>query len=189
VRDPAVLERLDSLAPAPDVLVNNAVPAQPFSRLENVSDDLLDEVLSVGILAVLRWVKHVVPGMKARGYGRIVNIGSVAGRAPGRGQVAYATAKSALLGLTRGVAAEVGRAGVTVNLLEVGLIDTERIQSRLDPDVLQALVSGTAAGRMGRIEEVAAVVEFLTSEAASYVTGAVLEVSGGAGLGRIDAAR
>jgi NAD(P)-dependent dehydrogenase (short-subunit alcohol dehydrogenase family) len=189
IREEGWLARLDEIAPAIDLLVNNAVSFPPYGALEEVPGEAVDEVLDTVVRATLRLVAHVIGGMKQRGFGRIVNVGTVAASRGALRQAPYATAKAALGGLTRSVALEGARHGVTCNELELGLILTERIADAVPEDVQRALVANTAAGRPGTVEEVAAVVRFLCSPRASYVTGATIPVSGGFGLGLFPGAR
>ena len=136
-----------------------------------------------GRRAGLELARCLLPGMRDRGWGRFVFIGSAAGQLGARGQAAYAASKSALVGLVRSLAVEAGRDGVTCNLVDPGLIDTERTREALDADTKCAIIGNTALGRAGRPEEVAALVALLASEAGSYITGAALPVDGGLGLG------
>jgi NAD(P)-dependent dehydrogenase (short-subunit alcohol dehydrogenase family) len=121
--------------------------------------------------------------MQARGFGRIVNVGSMAAEMGAHGQVAYGAAKAALVGMTRSVAAEAAPRGVTCNLVQLGLIDTERIAAAVDPRVQRRVLANVAVGRMGTTGEAAHAVAMLCMPRASYVTGAVLAVSGGMGVG------
>jgi len=183
VRDESWLERLDELAPEVDVVVNNAVSFPRYGALEDVPDEAVDEVLDVVVRASLRLVAHVIGGMKARGFGRIVNVSSVAATRGAQRQVPYATAKSALSGMTRSLALEGARHGVTCNELELGLVLTERVARAVPLEVQEALIANTAVGRAGTVEEVAHAVRFLASPRAAYITGVTLPVSGGFGLG------
>lgn len=181
--DPQLFQRLDTVAPEIDILVNNAACFATYGPLERVAEDEIARVLEVDLHVALRLVRHVIGGMKSRGFGRIVHIGSVAGSLGGAGQVAYSTAKAGLIGLTVSVAIECARSGVTSNLLELGLVTTERTSAAIDPEILGALVRNTPVGRPGTPEEVAHAVRFLVSPRAAFITGAVLPVSGGLGLG------
>ena len=183
IRDPGWLAELDKVAPSVDIVVNNAVGFPPYGPLEDVPDSAIDEVLDVVVRASLRLIAHVLPGMKQRGFGRIVNVGTVAASRGALRQVPYATAKSALAGMTRSVAPEGARYGVTCNELELGLILTERVLDVVPEEVRASLVANTAVARAGTVDEVAHAVRFLVSPRAGYLTGATLPVSGGFGLG------
>ncbi|MDF1798780.1 MAG: SDR family oxidoreductase [Planctomycetota bacterium] len=166
-----------------DVLVHNASAFAPYGRVEDGAREADAEVLGVALTAGIGLARAVTPGMRARGFGRLVFIGSAAGRLGAAGQVAYATAKAGLLGLTRSLAVELGRAGITCNLVEPGLIDTERTRAALSGAQFQALAASTPVGRAGNPEELARLVAFLASDDAGYVTGAAIPADGGLGLG------
>lgn len=166
-----------------DVLVHAAAAHPPARRVAatTVDDDRLAWSVGPGALSAL--ARRVAPGMAARGWGRIVAVGSSAGALGGPGQLAYATGKAALVGVVRTLAAELGRAGVTANLVVPGLLATRRTASAVPADVQAHLVAMTAAGRLGDVDEVAAVIDLLCGDDAGYVTGAVIDVDGGLGLG------
>ncbi|MFN0242026.1 MAG: SDR family NAD(P)-dependent oxidoreductase [Planctomycetota bacterium] len=182
LRDPLSGALTSELARA-DVLVNNAADFAPYGPLESISIDDTQRVLDTIVSATLRLTARVLPGMKQRGFGRIVNIGSVAAELGAERQVVYATAKSALYGMTKSVALEGAAHGVTCNLLDLGLIETERISEAMPPGIRAQLVQRTPMARAGTPEEVAAVAAFLASSRASFITGARIPVSGGLGLG------
>lgn len=166
-----------------DVLVNNAAAFAPYGSLESIDLEEISRVVETNIAAVLRLTAVALPNMKERGFGRIVNVGSIAADLGAEGQVAYATAKSALYGFTKSVALEGAARGITCNLLDLGLIATERISERVPQAIQDMLVARTPLGRAGTPEEVAAAVAFLASPRASYITGACIPVAGGLGLG------
>ncbi len=183
VTDPTWLDALDRAAPVVDVLVSNAAVFAPYAPFEDVPWAEVERVLQTDLVAVARGCRHVLRGMKRRGFGRLIQIGSVAAPLGAAGQVAYSTAKAGLRGLTATLAVEAARRGVTSNLLELGLVTTERTQSRIDPETRGHLVRNTPVGRPGTPEEVAHAVRFLASPRAAFITGAILPVSGGLGLG------
>ncbi len=155
------------------VLVNNAgVRADGLSP--QLSDDDWSTVLETNLTATFRLTRRALrPMMRAR-FGRIVNVSSIVGLKANPGQANYAAAKAGVVGLTKTVAAEVARRGVTVNAVAPGFIETD-----MTADLGDELVKLIPARRIGRPEEVAAAVRFLCSEEAGYVTGATLTVDGG----------
>ena len=167
VRESSWLHELDALFPRVDVLVNNASAYAPFALVENGVENDFAQVHATVVDGARRLIQHVLPGMKKRGFGRIVNIGSLASELGGAGQAAYASAKAALVGLTRTVAVEAARHGVTVNVVQPGLIDTERIAEAVDNRTRERILSGVPLRRIGTPEEVAYTVAFSHRRAAA----------------------
>jgi 3-oxoacyl-[acyl-carrier protein] reductase len=164
-----------------DVFVHGAAAYAPYARVEAVSDAAWREVLAVGPDAAFAGARAWLPGMRARGFGRVILVGSAVASLGGHGQAPYAAAKAALVGLARTLALEGGAEGVTANVVEVGLLDHPRTTS-LPPEGVAGLVAHAAVPRLGRPEEVAAVVAFLAGDAAAWVSGACWAVGGGLGL-------
>ena len=128
--------------------------------------------------------KAVLPAMRAQHYGRIINISSSAGRMVSTlGGAHYTASKAGLLGLTRAAAKELGRYGITVNAICPGMIDTELTHENATPDLLERLAAGYPVPRLGTALEVADLICFAASDAAGYITGAVVPVDGGLGMG------
>lgn len=181
----AFWHRLGSLDRPVDVLVHNASQSAVYGLLEDVPFEQMRAVLDSVLMSGLRLSRQVLPQMKARGHGRIVFVGSLAWHLGAHGQAAYTAAKAGLQGLVRSLALEASRSGVTCNLVEPGFIDTPRTREAVSEPMWQALSARAAVGRAGTPEEVAAVIAFLASPDASYVTGATIPVSGGIELGMV----
>ena len=160
-----------------DILVNNAGIVRD-ARLEKVTAADWDETLAVDLRAVMTCTRAAVPYMRAQRHGRILSATSVVARMGNFGQTAYAAAKAGVIGMTYAWARELGPHGITANAVAPGFIDTDMVRG-VPAHVVERMVARTAAGRLGRPEEVAAVYLLLASDAASFVNGAVVGVDGG----------
>jgi NAD(P)-dependent dehydrogenase (short-subunit alcohol dehydrogenase family) len=162
-----------------DILVNNA--ALPLTtRFEQISADEWRRAMEVNLTAPFLLTQAAVPTMKARRYGRIVNISSTAGRMVSTlGGAHYTATKTGLLGLTRASAKELGIHGITVNAVCPGMIDTELTRESASDERLERITSSYPIPRMGTALEVADVICFIASEAAGYITGATFDINGG----------
>jgi 3-oxoacyl-[acyl-carrier protein] reductase len=161
-----------------DILVNNAGTLDHVGQLENQVPELWERDLGVNLTGAFNCCRAVWPHMKERGWGRIVNMASVAGTLGGFGQASYATTKAGLLGLTKSLALEGARHGITVNAIVPGIIGTEAFRFG-NPEMNERMVKRTALRRPGEPQEIANAVAFLSSDLAAYITGVGLNVSGG----------
>jgi acetoacetyl-CoA reductase len=160
-----------------DYLVNNAGITRDRT-VRKMSIEEWEAVLSVNLSGPFFMIKAVLDTMVTQGFGRIVNISSVVGESGNFGQANYAAAKAGLLGLTKTVALEVAKAGVTVNAVAPGFIDTDMTRA-MPPAVIETAIEQTPGRRLGRPDEVAQLVRFLLDEKSGYITGAVYNINGG----------
>jgi acetoacetyl-CoA reductase len=160
-----------------DVLVNNAGITRDGTLLK-MTYEMWDDVMRVNLGGCFNMAKAVFAGMRGRGWGRIVNIGSINGQGGQYGQVNYAAAKSGIHGFTKALAQEGAKFGVTVNALAPGYIDTDMVAA-VPPEVLEKIVAKVPVGRLGQADEIARGVAFLCSEDAGFVTGSTLSINGG----------
>ncbi len=168
-----VLERHERI----DILVNNAGITSDRTVRRMAADDW-DRVVTVNLSGAFYMSRAVLDPMLAAGYGRIVNISSVIGETGNIGQANYAAAKSGLFGLTKTLALETARKGITVNCVAPGFIATDMVTS-VPEEVLANVVADIPVGRLGEPGEIARVVEFLVDADAGYITGTVVSVNGG----------
>ncbi|NBC88445.1 MAG: acetoacetyl-CoA reductase [Alphaproteobacteria bacterium] len=160
-----------------DVVVNNAGVTRD-ATLHKMSFDDWNEVMRINLGGCFNMAKACFPGMRTRGWGRIVNIGSINGQAGQYGQVNYAAAKSGIHGFTKALAQEGAKSGVTVNAIAPGYIDTDMVAAVPEP-VLEKIVARIPVGRLGQASEIARGVSFLVSEDAGFVTGSTMSINGG----------
>lgn len=160
-----------------DILVNNAgiVRDKSFAKM---TPDMWNDVLSVNLDGTFYCTRAFIESMVERKYGRIVNISSVIGRMGNFGQANYTASKAGMIGLTKALAKEFARKGITVNAVAPGFIETDMIRSVPD-NVMKNILSQVPQGRLGKASEVAGAVAYLASEDADYITGQVIDVNGG----------
>ena len=167
---------LQDLGPV-DVLVNNAGITRDGTIMK-MTAEMWNDVMRVNLGGCFNMAKAVFPGMRDRKWGRIVNIGSINGQGGQYGQVNYAAAKSGIHGFTKALAQEGARAGVTVNALAPGYIDTDMVAA-VPPEVLEKIVAKVPVGRLGQAHEIARGVAFLCSDDGGFITGSTLSINGG----------
>jgi len=160
-----------------DILVNCAGITRD-ATFRKMTPEQWRLVIDTNLNSVFNVTRHVVDGMCDRGWGRIVNISSVNGIRGQFGQTNYSAAKAGILGFTKALAQEVIRKGVTVNAVSPGYVETEMVAA-IREDVKQQIVAQIPAGRLGRPEEIAEMVNYLASDGAAYITGANLSINGG----------
>jgi 3-oxoacyl-[acyl-carrier protein] reductase len=161
-----------------DILVNNAGLAGRAAPVWEQSDDDWSKVMAVNLHGPFYLCRAIIPHMRARGYGRVVNIASVAGKEGNPNMAAYSASKAALIGLTKSIAKEVAGEGICINAVTPAVIRT-KILEQLTPQQVDYMVARIPMKRTGEPEEVAAVVHFLASRDCSFVTGQCYDVSGG----------
>lgn len=185
VSDPASidagLKKVAEEAGAPLILVNNAGITRD-NLLLRLKDEDWSDVIETNLASVYRMSKAVLRGMAKARWGRIINVSSVVAGMGNPGQANYCAAKAGVEGFTRSLAKEMSNRGITANCVAPGFIDTDMTR-KLDENQRQAMMDVIPAGRFGAPEEVAAVVAFLASDAAAYVTGDTIHVNGGMYMG------
>ena len=161
-----------------DILVNNAGIGDKAAPIEQQSDADWDTVMAVNLKSVYLCCQAAIPGMKARRYGRIVNVASIAGKEGNPNMVPYSTAKAGVIGLTKALAKEVGADGISVNAVSPAVIETTLLE-QLTPEQVQYMVQRIPLGRVGQPEEVAALIAWLASDECTFTTGQCVDISGG----------
>jgi acetoacetyl-CoA reductase len=168
-----VMERFGRI----DVLINNAGITQD-SSLRKMTSQQWQQVIDANLTSVFNMTRNVLTAMLDRNYGRIISISSINGRKGQFGQCNYAASKAALFGFTKSLALEVANKGITVNTISPGYIETPMLAA-MKEDVLNSIIANIPVGRLGKPEEVAEAVAFLTMPESGFITGANLDVNGG----------
>jgi acetoacetyl-CoA reductase len=164
-----------------DVCVSNAAITDTIALAHRMTPEQWQRDIDVNLTGAFRVLQACLGGMRERGYGRIVVISSMAARTGLPGQVAYAASKSGLVGMVKTIAAENVARGITANAVLPGMVETENVRA-MPREVLERVIKSLPAGRMATPQEVAALVAFLASREAAYVTGEAIAIDGGFGL-------
>jgi 3-oxoacyl-[acyl-carrier protein] reductase len=185
VTDPGQVEaafaQVESAIGTVEVLVANAGITRD-TLLMRMSDDDWDQVIATNLTGAFRVARRAARPMIRGRFGRIVFISSVVGQMGSAGQVNYAASKSGLVGMARSLARELGSRGVTANVVAPGFVETD-MTAELGEDLVKKYAEQIPLGRLGSVDDIAGTVEFLASDAAGYITGAVIPVDGGLGMG------
>lgn len=160
-----------------DILINNAGITRDSSIMK-LTQEAWSDVIDTNLTGCFNMVKAVFPGMRERGWGRIVNIGSINGQAGQFGQVNYSASKAAIHGFTKALAYEGARAGITVNTVAPGYTNTDMVAA-MALDQFEKVVAKIPVGRIGEAHEIARGVAFLCAEESGFVTGSTLSINGG----------
>ena len=160
-----------------EVLVNNAGITRD-ATLHKMAFESWDQVMHTNLTSCFNMCRCIIESMRQRGFGRIVNIGSINGQAGQYGQVNYAAAKSGIHGFTKALAQEGAAKNITVNAIAPGYVDTEMVRA-VPEDVLEKIIARIPVGRLGRAEDIARAVLFLVADESDFITGSTLSVNGG----------
>jgi acetoacetyl-CoA reductase len=181
VADPAAcaagLAKVEAELGPIDILVNNAGITRD-GMFHKMSFEQWRAVMSTNLDSMFTMTKPVIEGMRARGFGRIINISSINGQKGQMGQTNYSAAKAGVIGFTKALAQENAFKGITVNCICPGYIDTDMVAA-VPEDVLKGIIKTIPVGRLGKAEEIAALCAYLSSDLAGFMTGAVLTINGG----------
>ena len=181
----AAIQRVRAELGPVTILVNNAA-VEDFTPIANIEDEQWDRLMAVNLKAMYVTVQAVLPDMSAAGWGRIVNLAAFGAQIGAPNMALYTASKGGVISLTRSLAVELGRQGITVNAVSPGFIDTPMSRRAIDgglfPVPYEQIVAGYPIPRLGLPEEIAAACAFLASDEASYITAQVLGVNGGAAV-------
>jgi len=174
----AGLAEAEQAAGAPvDIVINNAGITRD-TMFHKMSAEQWREVMRVNLDSMFNVTRPLIDGMRERGWGRIVNISSINGQKGQMGQVNYSAAKAGVIGFTKALAQETARKGITVNCVAPGYINTDMVAA-VPEKVLESIIAGIPAGRLGEAGEIGALVVYLCSEEAGFMTGSTLTINGG----------
>ena len=171
------VRRIEAEIGAVDILINNAgITRDGF--MHKMGEESWDAVVDTNLKSCFNMARAVIEGMRAKGYGRIINISSINGQTGQMGQTNYAAAKAGVFGFTKSLARECAAKGITVNAVAPGYINTDMVAA-VPPDALKVVIAKIPVGRLGEAAEIARAVCFLADDAAGFITGETLSVNGG----------
>ncbi|MGE0733949.1 MAG: acetoacetyl-CoA reductase [Alphaproteobacteria bacterium] len=173
----SAMKKIETEVGPVDIVVNNAGITRD-GTLHRMSPDNWDAVIRTNLSSCYNVCRAVIEGMRARKFGRIVNVGSINGQGGQYGQVNYAAAKSGIHGFTKALAQEGAGVGITVNAIAPGYVDTDMVRA-VPPNVLEKIVAKIPVGRLGKAEDIARGVLFLVADDADFITGSTLSINGG----------
>ncbi|MGF6229049.1 acetoacetyl-CoA reductase [Inquilinus ginsengisoli] len=173
----AAIAKIEAELGPVEILVNNAGITRD-GTIHKMDRHAWDAVIDTNLGSCFNMCRCVIDGMRARSFGRIVNIGSINGQAGQYGQVNYAAAKSGIHGFTKALAQEGAGKGITVNAIAPGYIDTDMVRA-VPPNVLEKIVAKVPVGRLGKASEIARGVLFLVDDEGGFITGSTLSINGG----------
>jgi acetoacetyl-CoA reductase len=173
----AAVDKIEADMGPVEILVNNAGITRD-GTMHRMTFEQWKEVIDTNLSGVFNCSRAVIEGMRDRSFGRIVNIGSINGQAGQYGQVNYAATKSGIHGFTKALAQEGAAKGITVNAIAPGYVDTDMVRA-VPPDVLEKIIARIPVGRLGKADDIARGVIFLTADNADFVTGSTLSINGG----------
>jgi acetoacetyl-CoA reductase len=171
------VEKIEAELGPIDIVVNNAGITRD-TTIHRMTPEQWQHVIDTNLTSCFNLARLVIDGMRARNFGRIVNIGSINGQAGQYGQVNYAAAKSGIHGFTKALAQEGAAKGITVNAIAPGYIDTDMVRA-VPPNVLEKIVAKIPVGRLGQASEIARGVLFLVADEGGFITGSTLSINGG----------
>ncbi|SFT01679.1 3-oxoacyl-[acyl-carrier-protein] reductase [Sulfitobacter marinus] len=173
----AGLQKIEDDLGSVDILVNNAGITRD-ATLHHMAPEQWVDVINTNLGSVFNMCRNVVPGMRERGFGRIINVSSINGQKGQFGQTNYSAAKAGIVGFTKALAQENAAKGITVNAVAPGYCDTDMVAA-VSADVIQQIIAATPVGRLGQPADIARAIMFLASDDADFVTGSTLSVNGG----------
>ncbi len=171
------LKRIERDVGPVDVMVNNAGITRD-GMLHRMTPEQWNEVINVDLSSMFNMVRPVIDGMRARNWGRIINITSINGQKGQMGQTNYSAAKAGVIGFTKALAQESAKKGITVNAIAPGYIETEMVMA-VPAEVLKSIVAQIPVGRLGTAQEIARCAAYLASDDAAFITGSTLTINGG----------